>query len=430
MIIYGCCCDEFWRELSINDEYVVSPTDGFGRMLKDVLVDSFRSCVATHIQDIGGILVLLGRNGTGKTNLLRAIEWAARSMNSTDALLAEIEPRKVTLVVELGSWIYQYAISSSPVRATPTEKSPFAFERLEELVRIKAVPSDQWEQLVVRKNEHVHIGAHETLSIGAATPCIPALASILPADHTLNQRLRPLRSFLAGVRYYPLDEPNDLTNSGNRDLGGLVPKEEYARWVVSYKTTGNTPDSVLLRILHMHFERPDQFRELLSLLGSQGLGVIDNIEIKDFNTSNGNGRADANDRVIYGVTFRPSHAARSFDFSDLSVGTRRVLRILVSLLFDSSSVLLLEHPEDAIHSHLLRRLISLLKTYADPHQFILASHSPDVFNQLAPDEIRLVTMNNGITQLRPLTPLETQTAEKFVQRDGSLADFLESIQEL
>jgi predicted ATPase len=103
--------------------------------------------------------------------------------------------------------------------------------------------------------------------------------------------------------------------------------------------------------------------------------------------------------------------------------------MLVSMLFDGSTVLLMEQPEDAIHSNLLRRLTALLKSYADPLQFILASHSSDVFNQLSPEEIRLVTMNEGVTTLRPLTSIESETARNFVKRDGSLADFLESIQE-
>ena len=398
-------------------------------MLKEVLIDSFRSCDSTHIQDIGGMLVLLGRNGTGKTNILRAIEWAARSATSTEPF--GIEPynlNQVTLRVDLGSLSYKYTIAFGLVNNELPEKKTIVVDLFEETVSVKGSSNSDWEQLVARKNEQVNIGGTEVLKIGFTTPCIPALASLLPSGHAINQRLNPLRDFLVGVRYYPLDETNELSSSSH-DAGSLVSRAVYGAWSSRLKTNGDGGDSVIMRILHMHFERKEQFRELISLLGKEGLGLVENIDIITYNQPNDNDSLDSNSRVIYGVVFKPADASTTFDFSDLSVGTRRVLRILVSMLFDGSTVLLMEHPEDAVHANLMRRLIGLLKTYTDPLQFILASHSSDVFNKLSPDEIRLVTMNKGLTALRPLNAEESEAAMNFVKRDGSLADFLESIEE-
>jgi predicted ATPase len=117
-----------------------------------------------------------------------------------------------------------------------------------------------------------------------------------------------------------------------------------------------------------------------------------------------------------------------FGYSDLSIGTRRTLRLLVSLLFDRSSVMLIEHPEDAIHRGLLRKLVGLLETYSDTTQVIIASHSPVVFNCLRPDQVRLVAMRGGESLVRQLSPEELETAESFLENDGSLDDFLEAVQ--
>jgi predicted ATPase len=78
---------------------------------------------------------------------------------------------------------------------------------------------------------------------------------------------------------------------------------------------------------------------------------------------------------------------------------------------------------------LLVKLIDLLKVNADPTQVILASHSPTVLSQLRPADIRLVEMIDGSTRVRALTEAEVTRAQEYMQRDGSLAEFLELIQD-
>src|SRR5579862_5176180 len=90
-------------------------------MLKEVCVDNFRSCVAVRIQNIGSMLALLGRNGTGKTNILRAIGWAARSATATEALHPEGQRRKVTLQVDLVDQQFEYCIATRRVRQSSTD---------------------------------------------------------------------------------------------------------------------------------------------------------------------------------------------------------------------------------------------------------------------------------------------------------------------
>jgi predicted ATPase len=90
---------------------------------------------------------------------------------------------------------------------------------------------------------------------------------------------------------------------------------------------------------------------------------------------------------------------------------------------------LLEQPEDGLHIGLLHKLIPLLKSYTDHGQYIIASHSPEVLNRLMPEEIRLITMENEQTILRPLKESEIAIAHQFIQNEGSLSDFIETIQE-
>ncbi len=53
-------------------------------MLKRVHIEGFRSCQDVLIDNIGTMTALIGRNGSGKTNILRAIEGIARMATATD----------------------------------------------------------------------------------------------------------------------------------------------------------------------------------------------------------------------------------------------------------------------------------------------------------------------------------------------------------
>jgi predicted ATPase len=91
--------------------------------------------------------------------------------------------------------------------------------------------------------------------------------------------------------------------------------------------------------------------------------------------------------------------------------------------------MLLEHPEDGIHRAPLRKLIDLLQGYSDRSQLIVASHSAAVFNTVTPDVIRLVTIEQGTTKVRALTQREAHAAARFLDEEGSLADFIETVAE-
>ena len=90
--------------------------------------------------------------------------------------------------------------------------------------------------------------------------------------------------------------------------------------------------------------------------------------------------------------------------------------------------MLLEHPKDGIHRGLLRKLIDVLRNYSDQTQLIASSHSPVVFNALNPGSVRLVTMEDGETKVRALSPEEANVVSKYLEEEGSLSDFLETVE--
>lgn len=159
----------------------------------------------------------------------------------------------------------------------------------------------------------------------------------------------------------------------------------------------------------------------MSLLGHNGLDLIDSVDIQEVKSKSKISH--------YSLYFTPAGSDEDVTFSDLSFGTRRIVRLLTSMLYDKASVALIEQPEDGIHPGLLHKIIPLLRSYANPNQFIITSHSPDVLNMVKPEEIRMVGRKDGKTVIRVLNEKEIEIAREFMENEGALSEFIESIEE-
>jgi len=391
-------------------------------MLKRVEIKNFRSCQDVVLDDLGPMTVLVGRNAVGKTNILRAIQWAADVATSTAAVqafegLGALGP--IVLEAAIKGTIYRYAVQLQTDIPDIREAKPQFFQTLTESLEYDA--ADGARHLIARRhNEEVVISGFEThLNIGGATPFMPAIVSLLPPGEI--SRVNVIREFLSaleGIRYYPLD--TDVFETG--DDPGILSQKEYNEWLTKFRTIRDPGKSALKRLLHLSLTDDPRYQEICSLLGPDGLGLVNSVRIETLPIEQEDGK-------WYWFAFRPNPQSESLGFKSLSAGTQRVVRLLVSLIFDQSSVMLVEHPEDSIHRGLLRKLLDVLRTYSDQSQLILSSHSSVVFNTLDPKAIRLVTMEDGNTKVRPLTNDELSAAGKFMEEDGSLSDFIETVEE-
>jgi hypothetical protein len=136
-------------------------------MFTNIEITQFRSCAGVNISDLRGITALAGRNGSGKTNTLRAIRWlAAMATGGDDSRgIGTVEGhREVSATIQLADTTFRYH-----VQHVSTQNGP---ELMESLV------SDQIK--VERNGEQVILDFHdEPLQIDLDAPCIPAIISLL-----------------------------------------------------------------------------------------------------------------------------------------------------------------------------------------------------------------------------------------------------------
>ena len=113
----------------------------------------------------------------------------------------------------------------------------------------------------------------------------------------------------------------------------------------------------------------------------------------------------------------------------LSDGTKRLFYIIFLLSTNEpSEKYLIEEPELGIHPHQLHLLMTFLKEKSEDNQIIITTHSPQVLNILDEDELdRIIITKNEKkkgTTLRNLSDRELKKAKSFMEEDGlSLSDY-------
>jgi predicted ATPase len=375
---------------------------------------------------MGQLIALIGRNGAGKSNILLAIAvatgYATQQTPVEFSPLAPIMPGKlfdVELDFECNSKIFRYRIQLG----FEVPSSKIVFEE-----SLNLLSGNTSEQFISRSGPDVKIrDRDENVKIGELASCLPALATLLPATDQVVPEIKSVLTFLSAVRYYPIDEP-----AMRAGYGPPLMANQYNAWLATFESTGTPGDSVLNRLIYMQEKRPDDYDVLKSLLGRGKLGLIDDIHIVPVRQTASSSTAQGKSEIqFYVIQFNPNRGdgePRTFVMAEgLSAGTRRILRILVSAIFDRSSVMLIEQPEDSLHQGLTKKLIGLIQANLDM-QIILSSHSSALLNKLHPESIRLVSLQDGFTVARQLTEIERNAAEKFLNSDGPLYDFLEPLQ--
>ena len=235
----------------------------------------------------------------------------------------------------------------------------------------------------------------------------------------------PVRRFMSGIRYYPLDEP------GESEDHAIVNAKDYERWLSENDSARRPTGSVAYQLLHLWLTQRDRFNELKSRLSPKGLNLVGNVMVSRVPRAVGKtGRPTVFYLILFDPMASPENADELLAFKDLSQGTRRLIRLLTAQALGDYSVMLLEHPEEGIHKGLVRKVAGLLQN-GGGGQVVLSTHSDTLMNALPPESIRFVSMEDGATAVRPLSGAEREAASDYINSDvgGTLAEFLHSVED-
>lgn len=397
-------------------------------MLRNIYIKSFRSCTDLRVEDIDELTILVGRNGVGKSNILKAVSWCAKiaTTNNSSGNYG-IRPFNITVEIELDNEFYIYTVDAR-LREINSQTSWVLSEKLS--IRSGSDCLEVFDK-IGNKLKLNQIG-HD-LEVGDNASALFSIFNLFP-NFSLNDKLRKFFGFMAGIKYYPLIETENADETYN---SVFITQEQFNQWVAT-RNIDSSPKVILAKLLDLYLNKNDRFEELLTLLGEYGIGLISGIDVTtiDVPRSAVGDQAmtaeAANEKTkIYFLSFKPimSGSSDGFRFDNLSFGTKRLIRFVTDFLYDGATVSLVEQPEDGVHCGLLYKLFDLLDSYSEDRQTIVASHSVDLLNRASPSDIRLVEMDSGATAVRQLSGQEQYAADQFKKNSGTLFEFLRSLQE-
>jgi predicted ATP-dependent endonuclease of OLD family len=396
-------------------------------MLEQLEIRNYRSCVSTSIKLQPDLSVLIGPNGTGKTNLLHAILLLRKLAEEQDE--------------------FSLHRSSEDLSDETHLRAVFRVDGKAATIKLDVqLDTDEGNADVIRRSKQVwsmrdFTGTNKQFRIPLGY-IAPLFRSLHPRRVTTNVRnylfhyvrdpepidvpdsiVKPLIAIaehLSNIKYYSASQftnpsqcpvsfeiEKEGTFSRGRRLGG------HAKFLYDLYTSSRNPIE-------------SGYQQFFDVIGPRGIGLISNIDFKELPTSSidysvqSGGKVRQRKREKSLIVPQFMIGRNELSPNQLSEGTFKTITLLFYLMTEKSSGLLIEEPEVCVHHGLLSSIVELIKTYSKQKQIVLSTHSDFVLDKIEPHHVYKVVRDNETgTQVSHIT-------EKMSEKElGALKDYLE-----
>nr|WP_315111689.1 AAA family ATPase [uncultured Campylobacter sp.] len=314
-------------------------------------------------------VVLFGKNATGKTNILKALESILRIIEKG----LNIEKESQFISSDIGYTEYRIVITDS-------KKDSYAYE-------IKFNKEQIISESLTKNEVLIYRFAEDKLTFPIATE-YEKILSVVPRDTVLNKikdnGIKELRSFQSMVNIY-----------------------EYSKNINAFEVMASQVRVISFKLFERNFfmKHKDTVLNILEII-DDSITDFDFIDIKD-------------DR--FSLILKRDE--KTFVFEKESSGVKKIIELMIGLVYaiddigiTEESVMLIDELDSSISTiSLIRLLNGVINSSSNiKGQFILSSHNPLIFDtdMLAPAQIYIVGKENAATTLKSLSEFELRNDKK------------------
>jgi predicted ATPase len=376
-----------------------------GPFLRKLSIRNYKSIAACQVS-LKPLTVLVGRNGSGKSNFLDAIHFV------TDALLTSLDHafksrggigdvrrrstgHPINFAMKLEVALSDYRLATYGFEVAAREKGGFA-------IRSEQLDIRDAKNLSVahfRRDEKIATASIHGRGIEVLPPVLAdrlylVTAAGLPA-------FRPAYDGLLAMGFYNLN-PEAMKELQSPDAGEILHGD------------GSNIASVIARLTA---EQPDTLQRIKTYLSTiiPGIENVERISLGPRET------------ILFGQKVQGAQHPWRFYASSMSDGTLRALGALVAVTqFAGTDLPIqlvgLEEPETALHPAAAGALMEALRE-ATPHtQVLVTSHSPDLLDQLDPDRdaLLVVASENGNSRIAAPDTASVQAIRRHLYTPGEM----------
>ena len=374
-----------------------------------VHLKGYKSIRDLSIDFKAGLNIIIGPNGSGKTNFLEFLSDTYTGIDDNANIIGNEVDFKLVAQVKEGTFIHKIKGEFELV------KDNFIFKIRETLIENK----------------------------------------IIKLDNEVHYSNGSLKSMVNVILHHELeDEENDAKN-----------RFSYIYDVVSIKYN-NIFNKLLQNALAFRFRRKNnmifslsdfnqdfalipffthiKFKRLIRIEKNEKPNLLDSLSISTELTDalsiftpiksvkfdeNSHWQIEENDELVLdGVRLLFNVNDQWWNWNQLSDGTKRMFYIFCNVLNHHDLYAFIEEPELGIHPQQLSLLMDFLREQSREKQIIITTHSPQVLNELGEDELDriIVTRHEGSergTQMYHLSEEEKGFARQYMQNGAFLSDY-------
>lgn len=389
--------------------------------LVDLRISHYKSLSDIALTDIQPVTVLVGCNGVGKSNIADALRFLrdavtqgldhAVSSRGGIGLIRQYSPRKPFQI----SFDFGFAEACEATRITRYQLTLTSLregnfrverERCEWIgpstfsfnVETEEMTGCDYQPMFSERNAEGRIA----LNVAGQVIALENERLVAPDTLALGHRLTwhdlapvefggtSLRDFILNFRFSAI-YPNTLRQPAPPDTDPIL-KENGGNWASILRNMKKTS---------LGKQAWEQVREMMQVVMPQ---------LEDISPTAVGGFILPRFKVR-----EASGEAHLFDPSQISDGTLRILGILLALYqTPHPSLMVIEEPEQTVNPALLALLADAFREVSERTQLLITSHSPNLVDCFEPENIRVVTMQNGETRISPIRASQREAVNEHL----------------
>lgn len=368
--------------------------------LRSIQLRNYKSVGKCSV-DLGQLTVLVGRNGSGKSNFLDALHFVTEGLQSSldhaikfrggiDAVRRKSTGHPRNFAIELVLGLADYSLAHYGFEIAARGQGGFAVKK---------------ERLRIRTSDGQTSGYEVSDGIvnhNASVSLPPASPDRLYLVNAASVALfKPVYDSLRSMGFYNLN-PDVMKQLQSPDAGELLHRD------------GSNIASVIARLAA---DEPNVYKRIRDFLG-EIVPSVKEVERVSLGPS---------ETLEFRQEVKGAKHPWKFYAANMSDGTLRALGALtaVTQLADRKlpvTLVGIEEPETALHPAAAGILVDALREASARTQVIVTTHSPDLLDQLGPrdDTLLVVRLHEGVTEIAPPDVASVEAIRSELYSSGEL----------
>jgi ABC-type lipoprotein export system ATPase subunit len=400
-------------------------------VLRRVVIENYRSCLRTSIDLHPNLSVLIGPNGSGKTNILQAIMLLNKMAQEerfgpsrgdatgvSSRIKAVFQGRRIE--IQLNASVNTYTGESN--------KDVLLASRQKWLFKEQGGKRASFEVPLALAAHFLPLSMQPHLFRYYSGHTFRYVRTDTEMPKWTRKALGSVAKYCNGIRYYGASQ---FTNPGNCPASFQIEQEGKLRSLSRFR--GHE------KILYSMYsaQKADsnhRYQQFIDIVGPKGLRLIDDLTFREVETSSidysvrvgGRVVARKRNKVLVIPQFRVGK--QKLSPNQLSEGTFKTLALLFHVITEDGTALLVEEPEVCVHHGLLSSILELIKSSSRSKQMILSTHSDYVLDHVKPENVYRVTFEKSEGTVarhisKAMTAKEYSALREYLSQEGNLGEY-------